>query len=254
MKNRITKLFQRKKKDVLSVFFTAGYPSLNDTVKIASLLEASGVDVIEIGIPFSDPLADGPVIQRSSAIALKNGMSLSLLFMQLQELRKQVSIPVILMGYLNPVMQYGMENFIKSCKAVGVDGVILPDLPPDIYIGKYKSLFVENNISNIFLITPKTQLSRIETIDLNSDGFIYLLSASSTTGAKASFNEESFTAIKSMSLKNPLLIGFGISDKEAFLKANDFASGGIIGSAFIKAIEVGQPEYTVPSFISSILN
>lgn len=254
MNNRITELFKKKKENVLSVFFTAGYPALNDTTRILQLLEQSGADMVEIGMPFSDPLADGPVIQRSSEIALENGMSVSLLFDQLAELRKAITIPVVLMGYLNPVMQFGMESFVKRCVETGVDGVILPDLPPGVYTSSYKTLFERNNLSKIFLVTPSTSEERLRMIDDASSGFVYLVSSSGTTGKKASFDEANYERIKSMELKNPLMIGFGISDSATFKKAGRFASGAVIGTAFIRAISEGNAEEKVPAFISSILN
>lgn len=254
MKNRITELFEKKRKNVLSIFFTAGYPILNDTAKIIKLLEKSGADMVEIGIPFSDPLADGIVIQKSSEQALKNGMNLKLLFEQLKDIRKEVKVPLVFMGYLNPVLQFGMEQFVLKCRETGIDGVILPDLPPEIYTNVYKTLFEENDLSKIFLVTPKTTPKRIQEIDSISEGFIYMVSSSSTTGNKAMFDEGNYSRINSLSLKNPVLIGFGISDNKTFSKANDFANGAIIGSAFIRAIAEGKPEEKIPEFISSILN
>jgi tryptophan synthase alpha chain len=239
MKNRITALFERKDKNILSVYFTAGYPELNDTLTIIAELEKSGADLIEIGIPFSDPVADGPVIQRSSEIALKNGMTVHLLFEQLKEIRKSISIPLILMGYLNPVMQFGIDDFCKKCKEIGIDGTIIPDLPLEIYEEQFKGIFEENSLSNIFLVTPQTSDERIRKIDSLSTGFIYLVSSSSTTGVKGSVNEEQvtyFDRIRKMKLDSNLLIGFGISDKDSFEKASGFADGAIIGSAFIKAL------------------
>ena len=239
MKNRITALFERKNKNILSIYFTAGYPKLNDTQTIIKELEKSGADLIEIGMPFSDPVADGPVIQRSSEIALKNGMTVHLLFEQLKEIRKSISIPLILMGYLNPVMQYGIEDFCKKCKKIGIDGTIIPDLPLEIYEEEYKEIYEENALSNIFLVTPQTSYERIRKIDLLSTGFIYLVSSSSTTGVKGSVNDEQvtyFDRIRKMNLDSKLMIGFGISDKDSFEKASGFANGAIIGSAFIKAL------------------
>jgi tryptophan synthase alpha chain len=254
MKNRITELFERKKENILSIFFTAGYPTLNDTGRIIRLLESSGADMIEIGIPFSDPLADGPVIQKSSERALKNGMSLSLLFEQLKEIRKEVKIPILLMGYLNPVLQFGIESFVLKCKETGIDGIILPDLPPDVYRDQYKSLFDKNQVAKIFLITPDTSSERIKEIDSIGSGFIYLVSSSSTTGKKAVFDESNYHKINSISLSNPLMIGFGITNAESFQLASRHAKGGIIGTAFIKAIENGRLEEKIPEFISGILN
>jgi len=239
--NKINKLFQEKKNNILSVYFTAGFPGINDTATVLKELENNGVNLIEIGMPFSDPLADGPTIQRSSEIALENGMTMKLLFEQLKQydLKKSASA-MILMGYLNPVMQYGVEKFCKDAAALGVDGVILPDLPMLEYINEYKAIFEKYNLKNIFLITPQTTEERIRLIDNNTDGFIYMVSSSSTTGAKAGIaddQEKYFKRIKAMNLKNPTLIGFGISDNKSFSKACEFANGVIIGSAFINAIE-----------------
>lgn len=254
MKNRIIELFRKKKKDVLSIFFTAGYPSLNSTLRIVELLEKHGADMIEIGMPFSDPLADGPVIQKSSEQALKNGMSLHLLFEQIKDMRKQVNIPVVLMGYLNPFLQFGMKEFVEHCKLTGVDGVILPDLSPEYYVKNYKSLFEENNLSMIFLVTPATTSERIKEIDILSNAFIYLVSSASTTGNKAIFDEENYKRINSLSLNNPLLFGFGISDKESFNKAGNYANGAIIGSAFVTALAHRELEDVIPVFLKSIIN
>jgi tryptophan synthase alpha chain len=254
MKNKIIELFKRKNKRVLSIFFTAGYPSLNDTNEIIKLLEMHGADMIEIGIPFSDPLADGPVIQKSSEEALKNGMTLKLLFEQLKNLRQEVKIPIVLMGYLNPILQFGMENFVLKCKEIGIDGVILPDLPPDVYCDNYKNLFEENQISFIFLVTSKTSAERIKFIDSISSGFIYLVSFSGTTGKKVEFDKGGYSNIHSLQLNNPIMIGFGISDNETFEQACTFSNGVIIGSAFIKALENENLKNSIPEFIGNILN
>lgn len=253
MKNRITELFIKRSKNILSVYFTAGYPQLNDTEKIISLLESSGADMIEIGIPFSDPLADGEIIQKSSSQALKNGMTLNILFRQLRDIRKEVSLPLILMGYLNPILQYGIEKFVNKCVETGIDGVIIPDLPPEIYSEQYKNIFEQNNLSNIILITPDTKPERVKLLDSMSSGFLYLVSSSSTTGSKASLNESSFSKINMLEINNPMMIGFGISDNESFLKACSLGNGAIIGSAFIKAISTGIPDENIPNFINSIL-
>ena len=240
MENRITNLFNRKDKRILSIYFTAGYPNLNDTVTVIKELEKNGADLIEIGIPFSDPVADGPVIQRSSEIALKNGMTIHLLFEQLKEIRKSVSIPLILMGYLNPVMQYGIEDFCRKCSEIGIDGTIIPDLPLDVYEEEYKGIFQESSLCNIFLITPQTDDERIRKIDSLSNGFIYMVSSSSTTGAKGSVDDEQITyfeRIQGLKLNSGRLIGFGISDKTTFERASTYANGAIIGSAFITAVE-----------------
>lgn len=236
MKNRITSLFASKKKDILSVFYTAGFPKLGDTVSVAAELEKAGADIIEIGIPFSDPVADGPTIQQSNKVALENGMNVKLLLEQVIEIRKTVKIPIILMGYLNPVMQYGVEKFVKNAAKAGVDGLILPDMPVYEFEEQYKRVFEENNMCNTFLISPTTADDRIKRIDAMTEGFIYAVSASSTTGAKKDFSDEQVTYFKRLSdlkLKNPILIGFGISDRSTFSKASSFGNGAIVGSAFI---------------------
>ncbi len=238
--NRIDKLFKDKKHNVLSVFYTAGFPNINDTVTIASELERAGADMIEIGIPFSDPVADGPTIQASSKIALDQGMNVSLLLEQVKQIRQQVSVPVVLMGYLNPVLQYGIEKFFNDAVACGVDGLILPDLPLDEYQTRYKALAESLGLKMIFLISPTTSEARIRLIDDVSSGFVYAVSSSSTTGAKAGFSpdqENYFARLKAMHLKNPFLIGFGISDRETFTKASAYANGAIVGSAFINLLK-----------------
>lgn len=238
--NRIDKLFREKRRNILSIYFTAGYPQLNSTKEILRLLESSGVDMIEIGIPFSDPMADGPVIQHSNQVALRNGMSLKLLFSQLEKIREEVNIPLILMGYLNPVLQFGIRNFCRKCHEAGIDGVILPDLPPAIYYEEYLPYFEEYELYNILLISPQSTAERIYEIDKISRGFIYMVSSSSVTGIKGEFSTdqiEYFKRISDMRLKNPCLIGFGISDKGTFLHAGKYANGGIIGSAFIRVLE-----------------
>jgi tryptophan synthase alpha chain len=242
--NRINKLFQEKKKDVLSIYFTAGYPQLNDTTTIINELKTNGVDMIEIGMPFSDPLADGPIIQRSSEIALENGMTIKLLFEQLKGVRKTVTeTSLILMGYINPVLQYGIENFCKDSSELGIDGVIIPDLPMQEYLEEYKIIFEKYNLKNIFLITPQTSEARIRLIDRHSNGFIYMVSSASTTGAKNEIGKEQehyFKRISEMKLKNPIVIGFGIHNHQTFSKSCEYANGAIIGSAFIKKIDKSE--------------
>lgn len=255
--NRIEQLFKKKSKRVLNVYFTAGYPKLDDTTEIIACLEQSGADLIEIGIPFSDPIADGPTIQESNGIALDNGMTLKLLLEQLEDLREKVNIPIILMGYINPIVQYGIEAFCKKCEEVGVDGLILPDLPMFEYMEVHKPLFEKHGLLNIFLITPQTSDARIKEIDDNSNGFIYMVSSASTTGAKTGISHEQeayFARVNNMNLKNPTLIGFGISNKETFDKACLNANGAIIGSAFIKVLSASEDlPSDIKTFTESIL-
>lgn len=257
MKNRINQLFQDKKKNILSVYFTAGYPQLNDTVSIIEKLVENGVDLIEIGMPFSDPVADGPVIQNSSLVALKNGMSIEILFEQLRGIREKVQIPLILMGYLNPVLQFGLEPFCQKCAEVGIDGLILPDLPMNEYQENYREVFVRYNLHNILLITPQTSDKRLKQIDEASHGFIYMVSSSSTTGAKSNvsdFQNEYFERINNAKLTNPRLIGFGISNRETFENACKYAHGAIIGSAFVKALaNEGSLDNKISTFVNQLV-
>lgn len=236
MKNNIDK----NSKNLLSIYYTAGYPHLDSTLPIAAELEKAGVDFLEIGFPYSDPVADGPTIQEASQVALKNGMTLKILFEQLRSLRKKVSIPVFLMGYLNPVLQYGVENFLKSCKETGVNGVILPDLPMYAYEGEFKPLFEKYGIHLIFLVTPQTSEERIRKIDALSHSFIYLLSSNATTGKQLQVDDKTqnyFQRIHDMHLKSPTIVGFGISDRDSFEKAVRNTQGAIIGSAFVKQLK-----------------
>lgn len=238
--NRINQLFKNKQKDILSIYFTAGFPQLNDTCEVIRELQANGIDLIEIGIPFSDPMADGPTIQDSGTIALRNGMTLKVLFDQLRNIRKNVAIPLIMMGYLNPVMQYGFENFCRKCAETGIDGVIIPDLPFNDYINEYKPVADKYDIKVIMLITPETSDERIRLIDNHTDGFIYMVSSASTTGAQKNFDDkkqEYFRRINGMNLRNPRLIGFGISNKATLEAAQQNASGAIIGSKFITLLK-----------------
>ncbi|WP_259069450.1 tryptophan synthase subunit alpha [Mucilaginibacter sp. X4EP1] len=253
--NRLNQLFNSKKDNLLSIYFTAGYPEINTTVDIAEALEKAGVDFLEIGFPYSDPVADGPTIQHSSEIALENGMNLHLLFEQLAELRKRVTIPVLLMGYVNPMVQYGVENFCKKAAEIGIDGVIVPDLPMYEYETLYAGHFKTNNLSNIFLVTPQTSDDRISKIDGLSNSFIYLLSSSSITGGnlQVSVNiEDYYKRIKAMRLNNPAIIGFGISDNKSFNKATEYARGAIVGSAFVKLLGTENYLDKIPEFIQSI--
>jgi len=254
--NRIDKLFQTKKSNILSIYFTAGHPGLSDTATIIKAIEKSGVDMIEIGIPFSDPIADGPLIQQSNKVALINGMSLKLLFEQLKNIRKEISIPILLMGPLNPVFRFGMEKFCDKCREVGIDGTIIPDLPAYEYEEKYIKTFEKNDLYNIFLVTPQTDNDRIKHLDALSKGFIYLVSSYATTGSGKGFEQSQsyFERLKNMNLKNPRLIGFGIKDKSTFQNACRYAHGAIIGTAFIKALEMeGEIEEKVKNFIREIL-
>lgn len=253
--NRIQNKLQENKK-LLSIYFTAGYPNINDTVSTIQNLEKSGVDMIEIGLPFSDPLADGPTIQASSTQALKNGMTSEVLFEQLKDIRKSVNIPLIIMGYFNPMFQYGVEAFCKKCQENGIDGLIIPDLPVDVYHEEYQSIFEKYGLINVFLITPQTSDERIQYIDSISKGFIYMVSSASTTGAQVGFGDQQtnyFERIGKMNLKNPQVIGFGISNNETFTQATKYAKGAIIGSAFVKHITNGGVK-SIDTFIKSILD
>jgi len=252
--NRIDKTFEQTK-DILNVYFTAGYPALDDTLRVAKSLQDGGVDMLEIGIPFSDPIADGPTIQESSMVALENGMTLAKLFEQLSDLRDQVKVPVLLMGYINPILQFGIERFCEECERVGIDGVILPDLPMKEYLEEYKALFNAHGLHNIFLISPNTRPDRIEEIDRQSGGFIYMVSSSSITGAKQGIADQQvtyFERINAMKLKNPRLIGFGISNHETFGKACNYSDGAIIGSAFINLLKKDASEVAIQEFVKEI--
>jgi tryptophan synthase alpha chain len=237
--NRIDRLFQQKSKNILSVYFTAGYPNLDDTVPIIRSLEKNGVDLIEIGIPFSDPMADGPVIQASGTEALRNGMSLKVLFRQLDKIRTAVETPLVLMGYLNPILQFGFDRFCAEAQRCGIDGLIIPDLPFAEYMREYKGSTEKYGLHMIMLITPETSEERIRLIDENTGGFIYMVSSASVTGAKSGFGEENlqyFRRVNGMNLRHPRLIGFGISNKATFDAACDHASGAIIGSKFVSLL------------------
>ncbi len=255
--NRILKKITEKQNDkekILSIYFTSGYPERNSTVPILENLEKSGVDMVEIGLPFSDPLADGPTIQQSSTQALKNGMTTKILFDQLKDIRKKINIPLLLMGYFNPVMQYGVEEFCKKCAETGIDGLIIPDLPVDVYHKRYQKIFEKYDLVNVFLITPQTSVERIRFIDKISNGFIYMVSSASTTGAQQTFGESQinyFNRIAGMNLNTPQIIGFGISNKETFQQAVKYASGAIIGSAFVKFIKE-NPLHSIHKFIKGI--
>ncbi|MEM8846377.1 MAG: tryptophan synthase subunit alpha [Bacteroidota bacterium] len=253
--NRIKQKLSENKK-LLSIYFTAGYPDLNDTVNVIQSLQDAGVDMIEIGLPFSDPLADGPTIQDSSTAALQNGMHTELLFEQLKDIRKSVDIPLIVMGYFNPMLQYGVEAFCKKCYEIGIDGIIMPDLPLDVYQEEYEAIYKKYGLINVFLITPQTSEKRIRAIDEASDGFIYMVSSASTTGAKSGFGDEQkayFDRIASLNLKNPQIVGFGISNSDTFQAATQQAKGAIIGSAFIKHLTQNGIE-SIQGFVKSIRN
>lgn len=261
-KNRIDSLFQKKSNQVLTIYFTAGFPKLEDTRRILTELADAGTDLIEIGMPFSDPIADGETIQYSNKIALDNGMSIKKMFEQLEGIRNEEGkikeTPIVLMGYLNPVLQFGIENFCKKCKEIGIDGIILPDLPVFEYETHYKSTFEKYGLHTIFLITPQTSEERIKKIDELSNGFVYMVSSNSTTGNVAVGNTKMsekqsnyFNKIKSLKLKNPTQIGFGISDKSSFEQATSYSNGAIIGSAFIRHLESGK---SVKEFVNSIIS
>ncbi len=239
--NRLQSLLKEKKHNLLSVYFTAGFPKLDSTVDVINALCSKGVDMIEVGIPFSDPMADGVVIQHSGGVALNNGMTLRLLLSQVEEARKQnPNTPFIAMGYLNPILQMGVENFFKRAKEVGIDAVIIPDLPFDVYNKEYKEISRRYDVAMIMLITPETSEERIRLIDENCDGFIYMVSAASTTGARDRFDEEQidyFKRIASMHLNHARLIGFGISNERTYDEACRYSNGAIIGSQFIKCLE-----------------
>lgn len=256
--DRIKALFERKQKDILNIYFTAGYPNLDDTTTIIQSLDDAGADLIEIGMPYSDPLADGPTIQQSGQIALENGMTLNILFEQLKRVRQKSEVPLVMMGYFNQVMQYGERAFLEKCAAIGIDGLILPDLPLDVYENEYRILFEEHGLKIIFLITPQTSEARIRKVDELSNGFIYVVSNASITGAKSGISENQlayFERIKAMELKNPRLIGFGISNHETFSTACQYANGAIIGSAFIKALKASTAiDTTIREFVDSIKN
>jgi len=255
--SRIDSLFQRKQHNVLNVYVTAGYPNLNDTLTIMQALEANGADLIELGMPYSDPLADGPVIQHSSSIAIANGMTIETLFAQLKDLRSSVSVPVILMGYMNPVLQYGFEKFCADAAAVGVDGLILPDLPEYEFETEYGAIIKQYGLDFIFLVTPETSEERIKKLDSLSSGFLYAVSSSSTTGGDKAFSpvQEYLQRLQSYQLRNPVLVGFGVKDKASFEAAAAYSNGAIIGSAFIKSLD-GAADVTAATkaFLSSVLH
>ena len=251
--NRITQTLEKDKK-LLSIYFTAGFPELEDTLAVLEQLQESGVDMIELGLPFSDPLADGPTIQESSTQALRNGMTTEKLFSQLEGVRDKIHIPLIVMGYFNPMMQFGVERFCQRCQEVGIDGLIIPDLPVDVYHEQYQTIFQQHGLMNMFLITPQTPDARIRYIDKVSEGFIYMVSSATTTGAKSSFGdtqEAYFKRIDSMGLQSKLLVGFGISNATTYRAAVAHSKGAIIGSAFIKHLKAHGAD-RVADFVKNI--
>jgi tryptophan synthase alpha chain len=240
--NRLEKRLTNNPKDILAIYFTAGYPSPEGTRQTILNLDAAGADIIEIGIPFSDPLADGPTIQASSKAALENGMSLEKLFSQLDGIRKMTCVPLVLMGYLNPVLQFGIERFCKKCHETGIDGIILPDLPLAFYEKNYRPFFEKYDLCPIFLVTPQTSADRIHQLDAASRGFLYAVSTASTTGGAGGFGEAQtayFQQLANLKLKNPVLVGFGISNASSFETVCRYLNGGVVGSAFIRAQEAG---------------
>jgi len=255
--NRLQQKFNDKKEGLLTVYFTAGYPELEDTATIIKELEAAGADIVEVRMPFSDPVADGPTIQVSNLKALQNGMGIQKLFNQLKAIKDEANIPILLMGYINPVWKFGLENFMQACEDSGVSGLILPDIPLVEYLKDYQPLYEKHNLSSVFLITPQTSNERIKAYDENCNGFIYMVSSASTTGANKAVDQqkqiEYFERVKSLNLKNPTQIGFNIKDKASFDRACSFANGGIIGSAFIKKLgEEGDLKTKVREFVKSI--
>lgn len=254
--NRLKNLLREQKgNDLLSIYYTAGYPALESTLPTARALEKAGVDFIEIGFPYSDPVADGPVIQKSSETALKNGMSLDHLFHQLAGMRREVQLPVILMGYVNPILQFGVERFCQKCREVGVDGLIVPDLPILEFKKEYEALFEQYDLSNIFLITPQTSDERIREIDGLSTSFIYMVSSFSVTGSQLAFDqrvEDYFRRVKALELRSPVIVGFGISDQESFERSVSYTDGAIVGSAFVRHLENDPELRNVETFIRKI--
>jgi tryptophan synthase alpha chain len=254
--SRLKELFARKNKRVLNVYCTAGFPELNSTISVMQALEANGANIIELGMPYSDPLSDGPVIQASGNIALANGMTIKVLFEQLKDLRKTVSVPVILMGYMNPVLQYGFEKFCIEAATVGVDGLILPDLPEHEFETEYGTTIKKYGLDFIFLVTPETSQERLRKLDALSTGFLYAVSSSATTGSDKDFNavEKYLLRLQEMKLENPVLVGFGIKDRETFESASKYSNGAIIGTAFIKALEGTKDiDISVKQFLSGII-
>ena len=255
--SRLQDLFRKKPKGILNVYCTAGYPGADDTMKVLASLQKNGADLVEIGMPYSDPLADGPVIQESSAKAIANGMTIEKLFHQLGNLRKTITIPVVLMGYMNPVMQYGFENFCRDAAAAGIDGFILPDMPLLEYEKQYGAILKKYSLDLVMLVTPETSEERIRKIDDVSSGFLYAVSSSSTTGSNKDLGEQDgyFKRLQQLKLKNPVLIGFGIRDKKTFDHACNFANGAIIGTAYIQALSTGKDiDEVTAAFLEKVKN
>jgi len=254
--NKITTLFQHKQRNIVSIYFTAGFPQLNDTIEIIKELQLNGIDMIEIGIPFSDPMADGKVIQMSSYKAIQNGMNLKILFKQLETIKDEIHIPLIMMGYLNPIIQYDFKKFCEDCQKTNIAGIIIPDLPFEEYFNEYKFIAETYNLKMIMLITPKTSEERIRLIDNNVEGFIYMVSAAATTGMQKSFSkqkQEYFRKVNNMKLRNPRLIGFGISNKETLTAAFENSSGAIIGSKFVSLLaEEKNPKTAIQKLLSGL--
>lgn len=253
--NRINLAFEAARHPLLNVYFTAGFPALDSTRKVLRSLQAAGADMVEIGMPYSDPLADGTTIQESSTVALSNGMTIDVLFEQLEGMRLELDMPVILMGYINPVMQYGVEKFLSKCAYVGVDGLILPDLPIELFDAEYAPLLKKYSLDFIFLITPETSEARIREIDSRASGFIYMVSSSATTGSTAGLSDEQrqyFERVQQMRLKNPRMIGFGIHDSRTFREATQYAQGAIVGSAFIKQLAQDDSSQAIEGFVSGM--
>jgi len=252
---RLQKLFAEKKKEVLNIYFTAGFPHLESTLPIMEALQQNGADIIELGMPYSDPLADGPVIQQSNEVALQNGMNMHKLFQQLQSMRPAIHLPVILMGYLNPILQFGFENFCRMAKEVGIDGLILPDVPEYEYETQYKYIVNKYELDFVFLLTPETSADRIRKLDELSSGFLYAVSSSATTGSaiNAEIVDAYLQKLKAMDLKNPVLVGFGIKDKLTFDAACLHLQGAIIGSAFIKALQASKADESVDATVKNFL-
>lgn len=254
--SRINELFERKKERVLNVYCTAGYPHLNSTLDVMKALQQNGADLIELGMPYSDPLADGPVIQASSTKALQAGMTITKLFEQLKDFRTEISVPVVLMGYLNPLLQFGFEKFCSKASEVGIDGLIIPDIPMFEYESEYAAVVKKHGLDFIFLVTPETSEERIKKLDSLSSGFLYAVSSSSITGSDKDFSpvETYLQKLQAMQLKNPVLVGFGVKDKATFDAACKYAAGAIIGSAYIKALETGNSvEEATRNFLHEVI-